>query len=232
MFTETSTCLRVARLDAAFQADLKDKNSFLNNPDGFHEDAKQKAADIDVIEKEMDEIRQVDPLCANMPADFNDGRIYQVALEAARAGDSKATACLLLAQHDSPRVTPQQGRAYAAEVMQLADDGLRRGDWNVALAMPFVYSSRTVDNFSSHLGYAGFLMRPDPVKQLEYSELIRLGTLNGSPVAARLDRRLSLLREMLSPAQRAEADRWAQETYATYYSHSGPVDPETMPCDI
>lgn len=230
LFDDLSECLRVTRMQALFQADIKDKNSFLNNPGGLHFSGKEQTRDLDVIQKELDEIQRADVLCGNLPDDFNDGRIYQAALRAAHAGDANATACLLIAPYDTPRPTPEQGREYAAEVMQLAEDGLRQGNWNVAQAMTFIYSSMSYDGMASHLGYQGFLKRLDPVKELQYSELIRLGTPGNTPEAAGLDRRLSMLRNTMTLAQQAAADRWAQETYARYFLQSGFVNPESSPC--
>ncbi len=230
LFDDLSECLHVSRLDAAFRADIKDKNSFLNNPDNFGLSAKQQTKDLDAIQRELDEIRRADMLCGTLPDDFNDGRIYQAALEAARTGDANATACLLMSPYDTPRPTPEEGREYATEVMRLAANGLRQGNWNVALAMPFIYSYWIGDAGPS--GYFGFLIQPDPVKELQYSELIRLGTPDNTPVAAGLDRRSSMLRSKMSFAQQAAADRWAQETYARYFLHSGFVDPESTPCNF
>lgn len=232
LFENLSECLHVSRLDAAFRADIKDKNSFLNNPGGFQLSAKEQTKDLNVIQKELDEIQRADVLCRNLPDDFNDGRIYQAALQAARAGDADATACLLMAPYDSPRPTPKQGREYTAEVMRLAEDGLHQGNWNIASAMRFIYASWYVDGTGSHVGYQGFLKTPDPVKELQYSELIRLGTLDNTPEAASLDRGLSMMRSTLSPAQQAAADRWAQKTYASYFLHSGFVNPESTPCNF
>ncbi|HEY9111978.1 MAG TPA: hypothetical protein VIM92_09420, partial [Rhodanobacteraceae bacterium] len=167
----------------------------------------------------------------NLPGDFNDGRIYQAALQAARAGDADATACLLVAPWEAPDLKPDQGREYAREVMQLAADGLRQGKWNVALAMGFIYAPWRVDGVGSHVGYQGFLKTPDPVKELQYSELIRLGTPDNSPEAVSLDRGLSMMRGRLSPAQQAVAEQWAEKTYASYFLHSGFVNPEAFPCN-
>lgn len=221
LFNDLSECLHVSRLDAAFRAEVKDKNSFLNNPGGSPLSTKQKTKDLDVIKKELDEIRRTEVLCGNLPGDFNDGRIYQVALQAARAGDADATACLLMAPYDTRRPTPDEGREYATEVMRLAEDGLGEGNWNVASAMRFIYATWSVDGTGSHAGYQGFLKTPDPVKELQYSELIRLGTPDNSPEAVSLDRGLSMMRSRLSPAQQAVAERWAEKTYASYFLHSG-----------
>jgi hypothetical protein len=231
LFDDLSECLRVSRMKALFQADIKDKNSFLNNPDGLQLDAKEQTKDLDVIQNELDEIQHADILCGNLPDDFNDGRIYQAALQAARAGDTDATACLLMAIWKSPRLTPGQGPQYADEVMQLAEDGVRQGNWNVASAMRFIYASWFVDGVGSHVEYQGFLKTPNPVKELQYSELIRLGTPDDTPEAAHLDRGLSMMRSAMNPAQQAAADRWAQETYARYFLRSGFVDPESPSCN-
>lgn len=233
LFESLSECLHVSRLNAAFRADIKDKSSFLNNPGGFQLNAKEQTKDLDVIQKELDKIQRADVLCGNLPDDFNDGRIYQAALRAARAGDADATACLLVAPYDAaPRLTPEQGRGYATEVMRLAEDGLHQGNWNIASAMRFIYASWSVDDVGSHVGYQGFLKTPDPVKELQYSELIRLGTLDNTPEAVSLDRGLSIMRSKMSLAQRAAADHWAQETYASYFLHSGFVNPESTPCNF
>lgn len=231
LFDDLSECLHVSRLDTVFRADIKDKNSFLNNPGGSPLSAKQQTEDLDVIQNELNEIQHADVLCGNLPDDFNDGRIYQAALQAARAGDADATACLLMAPYDSPRPTPEQGQEYATEVMRLAANGLHQGNWNIASAMRFIYASWSVDDIGSHVGYQGFLKTPDPVKELQYSELIRLGTLDNTPEAVSLDRGLSMMRSTLSPAQQGVAEQWAEKTYASYFLHSGFVNPEAFPCN-
>jgi hypothetical protein len=231
LFDDLSECLHVSRLDAAFKADIKDKNSFLNNPGSFGFSAKEQTRDLDVIQQELDEIQRADVLCRNLPDGFNDGRIYQAALQAARAGDADATACLLVAPWEAPELKPGQGREYAHEVMQLAETGLQQGNWKVASAMRFIYAPWHVDGVGSHVGYQGFLKTPDPVKELQYSELIRLGTPDNSPEAVSLDRGLSMMRGRLSPAQQAVAEQWAEKTYASYFLHSGFVNPEAFPCN-
>ena len=231
LFDDLSECLHVARLNTAFRADIKDKNSFLNNPGGFQLSAEEQTKKLDEIQKELDEIQRTGVLCGSSPGDFNDGRIYQAALQAARAGDADATACLMVAPWEAPDVKPGQGREYAREVMRLAANGLRQGNWNVASAMLFIYASWSVDGIDSHVGYQGFLKTPDPVKELQYSELIRLGTPDNSPEAVGLDRGLSMMRGRLSLAQQAVAERWAEKTYANYFLHSGFVNPEAFPCN-
>lgn len=232
LFDDLSECLHVSRLDTAFKAGIKNKNSFLNNPGGSRLSANEQTRDLDVIQQERDEIQRADVLCGNLPDDFNDGRIYQVALQAARVGDADATACLLMAPFDTTRPTPEQGREYVDEVTQLAEDGLRRGNWNVASAMRFIYSPWSIDGIGSRAGYQVFLKTPDPVKELQYSELIRLGTPDDTPEAAHLDRGLSMMRSTLSSAQQGIAERWAERTYTRHFLQSGFVNPESSPCNF
>lgn len=229
LFNEVSECLRVDRLDAFFKKAITDKSWILNNPQaftGFHGDsATDRTQALDQIENELDEIKESHQLCAAAPKRLDDGRIYQIALDAARAGDTRATACLLMAPYKAPSISDRQGKTYSNEVMALATNAIEGGDWNVALAMTYVY------NGMPHEGYSGYVTFVNPEKELAYSELVRMGVPNGSPDAKHLDRRLGFLLQAISPEQKAAALDWARQTYARYFVTSGPVFSDSLPCN-
>jgi hypothetical protein len=105
LFADMSECLLASRLDKAYQNLSRQKDWIVHNPDAYgahggSSDEKQSAA-LTTIEQNEARIRQAHELCAGTSI-LNDGQIYQVALDAARAGDQHALACLLVAPYDSP----------------------------------------------------------------------------------------------------------------------------------
>jgi len=229
LFNDFSECLRIDRLDAAFSRAVNDKTWILNNPDafkGFGGDPKMnRERALDQIEDELDEIKNGRRLCAGAPKNIGDGRIYQIALAAARAGDEHAVACLLMAPYESPPINDQQGQTYSNEVMALARSAIENGSWNVALAMMYVYSGMPRNGYSQYVTFV------DPQKELQYSELVRMGVPDGSPDAMHLDSRLKLLQETIPPDEKAAAMDWARQTYRDYFFARGPVFSDSLPCD-
>lgn len=132
---------------------------------------------------------------------------------------------MLVAPYKSPPVSGQQGSEYANEVFALARNAVEGGDWNVALAMMYVYNGMPQDGFSS------YVTSINPEKELEWSELVRLGAPSASLDAQHLDRRLALLKQSVSKSQVAAATAWAKQMYVKYFSGSGPVYPDSVPCD-
>jgi hypothetical protein len=224
-----SECLLASRLDKAYQNLSRQKDWIVHNPDAYgahggSSDEKQSAA-LTTIEQNEARIRQAHELCAGTSI-LNDGQIYQVALDAARAGDQHALACLLVAPYDSPALTGYQGKEYASYVMQLAQSALQQGSWPAAISMMYVYSGQPLS------AYARTLASYDPVKEFEYSQLVRLGTPDGSIDAQHLDRRLSLMRQTLSRRQVEDGSNWATQTYRQYFFYSGPAFPNSPSCSF
>jgi hypothetical protein len=228
LFNDVSECLRADRLDSAFSKAVNDKNWILNNPESFtgsggDPDVNRKRA-LDQIESELDDIKHARRLCAGAPSDLNDGRIYRIALDAAQSGDTRATACLLIAPYKSPPVSTRDGEIYASEVLALANNAIKNGSWDVAIAMMYVY------NGMPHSGYSQYVTFVDPKKELEYSDLVRMGVPDGSPDAVHLDRRLKILSQSLSSEEASAAMAWAKRMYQNYFFTSGPAFSDSPPC--
>lgn len=229
LFADVSECLLTSRLDKAYQDLSKQRDWIVNNPDAYgarggSSDEKRSAA-LATIEQNEIRIQQAAELCAGA-SNLNDGRIYQVALDAARAGDQHALACLLIAPYDGPTLVGNQGQEYASNVMQLAQSAVQQGSWPAAISMMYVYSGQPLS------AYAGTLGSYDAMKEFEYSQLVRLGTPDGSIDAQNLDRRLGLMQQTLSQQQIQDGKSWANQTYQQYFFYSGPAFPDSLPCSF
>lgn len=158
-----------------------------------------------------------DRLCGNADTLLAHGQFYRYALTAARLGDDDATACVLSGLFDPPTTTPMEAAALDAEAMALGQRALERGHWKTVLALKNVYS---LQGFEGQAGPVSHISRADYLKMLY---LQSLGTPHGTADSSALAQQIQATEAEVTSAQKFSAERWADETYARYFSRSGPV---------
>lgn len=160
---------------------------------------------------ESAEIRQRDleegrTLCAGVGDEILDTLNANLA-QAARLGDADARACYLsrgpLYDQRGLLKQPAALGAYRREATALIETGLKAGDWRVVDLLQSAYEPGAQSLLAGLVG-------ADVYSHYRYLKLYRLGA--ESFRAAQIDRQLALAAANLSPAQRAEADEWAQTT--------------------
>lgn len=146
---------------------------------------------------------------------------------AAELGDIDARACYL---KQGPNVDPRSFATrpelldgYRRSVKSLIDSGLEAGDWKVVDIVRHASRAGSDSLLSGLLG-------SDPALHYRYLKLYRLGM--GPRDGARLDPQLDAAAASLSPAQRMDADVWAQTTLQKNFSgYSAQETPEGWdPC--
>lgn len=127
--------------------------------------------------------------------------------QAARLGDADARACYLSRGplYDTRGLLKQPGAlgVYRQQATRLIQSGLAAGDWRVVDLLQSAYEPGAQSMLAGLVG-------TDPYQHYRYLKLYRLGA--ESFRAAQIDRQLALAGAALSPAQRDEADEWAQTT--------------------
>jgi len=186
---------------------------------GLDDPVKQQEA-LASIQRNVQHILDTQQMCEGTEAMLADGAIYGAMLQAARLGDTAASACALVAPYAGPKLTPEQAAAYADETRRYAEAALRKGSWANVFALASVSSRQLSDGGGG--GYEAYTYRPDPVMPLRYWALMRHGMAEGTEDAKTFDGGITALSSAVTPAQRDGALRWADETYAKYFSASGP----------
>ncbi|WP_109124316.1 hypothetical protein [Dyella sp. C11] len=229
VFDGARECMIAARLDAFYQHALQDKHWILNqpeSPDASAWDKQYRESTIQAIQQGMERVQRDIPNCGSFfHENLDDGRMLAMALAAARTGDDQATACLMTVNYKGRSPSPEENAAFAQEVMRLANDGMQRGSWQIVEAMREVVGSRSVEG-----GQLTPLSYPDQAKSWAYARLYRLGLPDDSPAAIHMDKVLSEV-STTSPAEQAKAQEWAQGIYQRYFIHSGPAQPDAIPCE-
>lgn len=127
--------------------------------------------------------------------------------QAARLGDADARACYLSRGplYDTRGLLKQPGAlgVYRQQASKLIQVGLAAGDWRVVDLLQSAYEPGAQ-------GMLAGLVGSDPYQHYRYLKLYRLGA--ESFRTAQIDRQLARAGAALSPAQRDQADEWAQTT--------------------
>jgi hypothetical protein len=138
------------------------------------------------------------------------------ALKAAQLGDLKATRCYLGGLLSSHTTGLLDHREWLTEFKQyapvLADYGLKHGDWGVVALDGFAHRGI----FSTSL--FGQTVQPDPVQAYQYLKLQQIGATGD--FAKKITDQTSAAAADLTPAQIAQGDAWAQDTYDRYFNGS------------
>jgi hypothetical protein len=182
-----------------------------------------------IIERNAQRVRETPWMCEGTETMLADGSIYETMLLAARLGDTAASACALVAPYRGPKLTPEQATAYASETRRYAEAALRKGSWANVSALATV-SGRLLSD-GGDAGYGAYTYRSDQAMQLRYWALMRHGMADGTADAKTLDGGIAAMSASVTPAQRNEALRWADETYVKYFTSSGPSSAAMTLCE-
>ena len=176
------------------------------------ETMQQRERMLDSIQKELDYVKRNEAFCANVD-DSTMQQYVPSSLKAAQLGDIRATRCYLggsmnftsgLLDH------PEWLTDFKQNAMSLADQGIQRGDWGVAGLLGHAYAGYFSSSFLAQL------TGNDPVKAYRYLKLQLLGATD--TFVDKLDKQLAQAADGLSSDQLAQADAWAQSTYAAHFS--------------
>jgi hypothetical protein len=226
LFAESRQCLKAGRMKSFFKG--VDYATWLVNNQKILEamDEPRRNLTMSQVEANIGLVETSSRLCANADAGLSDGQMYGIAFAAARLGNDDATACLLSAPYDPPKMTPAQSNAFDTEAMALGQRALDHGNWNAVLGMQHVYSA---------VGAEGQL---PPVSHINYADLLKLVSLQlrGTPPTSSqrlpLERQIEALEATVTPAEKFAAERWADDMYARVFFASGPApSPESVACD-
>lgn len=226
LFGEARQCLMARRLQDFFKGKTFETWVASEQPYLRSLDSAERARVMQGVKARIALADSHDRLCGNTDAVLANGKIYRIALAAARLGDDDATACILSGAYDAPKMTPIQAAAFDSEAMELGARALTRGHWNTVLALQTVYG---VSGIEGQVGPVSHINAEDFLKVLH---LQWRGTPQGTPESSELARRIEIVEAGVTPAQQFAAERWADETYARFFSASGPlVETETGGCD-
>ncbi|MEG3792092.1 hypothetical protein V1318_18400 [Lysobacter sp. CCNWLW3] len=181
---------------------------------------------LDAIEERKPVMQRFHELCGGASEDMLASLVPSIQ-RAAELGDVDARACYLKQGPNlDPRsfaTRPELLDGYRRSVKSLIDSGMAAGDWKV---VDIVRNASRVGSESLLSGLLG----SDPALHYRYLKLYRLGM--GAREGARLDLQLDAAAASLSPAQRMDADVWAQTALHKHFSgHSAQDAPEGWdPC--
>ena len=176
---------------------------------------------LDAMELRQQSARNTQALCDGVDEAMLGTLVANLA-QAARLGDKEARACYLgrgpLYDPRSLLAHPESLRAYRSDATTMIDAGLAAGDWRIVDLLRHAYEPGAQ-------GLLAGLVAADPAGHYRYLKLYRLGAEPHR--AARLDRELAAAFANLTPAQVADADRWAQSALRNGFD--GPSTGATPP---
>lgn len=137
--------------------------------------------------------------------------LYDLALSLGRQGDMEAANCFVEAPWaipSGPSVEADKlGSIYAANAKQLAQYGLRRGNWRSALAA--FYAAQAEHGITVGIGFS-------PQEKYSLARLLQMGSVD-SETSSRYGYDAARLAAGLSAGEIATADKQASTMYESYY---------------
>lgn len=175
---------------------------------------------LDAMELRQQGVRKTQELCADASPQMLDSLVPNIA-QAARLGDEDARACYLgrgplydsrgLLEH------PESLQSYRDDARSLIESGIAAGDWRVVDLLQQAYEPGAQGLLAGVVG-------TDPAQHYRYLKLYRLGAEEHR--VAQLDRQLAAAAANLSPAERAQADEWAQSNLPNFRGPSTAGTPQ------
>lgn len=174
---------------------------------------------LDAVELRRQAESNSQQLCDGVNDAMLDSLVPNIA-QAARLGDERARACYLergpLYDARSLIKHPDSIRNYRAAATSMIDAGLAKGDWRVVDLLQKAYEPGAQGLLAGVVG-------TDPAQHYRYLKLYRLGAEPHR--VAQLDQQLAAIAANLSPAQRADADDWAQTKLRDFQGPSTQTTP-------
>ena len=176
------------------------------------------AVQLDAIESRKQVMQKFHTLCDGASGDMLDSLVPDLR-QAALLGEEYARSCYLQRgpAYDTRRLVnhPEWLDDYRDSVQSLIGSGIAAGDWKVVDILQNAYAP---DSDSALAGVLG----ADPYRYYRYLKLYRLGA---EPYrAGQLNQQLIEAAALLSPAQLAEADEWAQATFQQNFNASSSTE--------
>jgi len=191
----------------------------LDLPDNFQGPTTQIGnpdAMLSMLHDQLDYADAAMPSCAGVTENQLD-EIPEWTLRAAKAGDENAVQCLVgmdLGSMGNFIEHPDWLRQYKDNVLGLAAEGVRRGDWHVVSLLENAYGG------DADTLLIGPVLSQDPFEQYKYLKLQMLGASAKAADINRLGSRANGLMSQLVAAQISAADQWASQTYRQSFSGS------------
>lgn len=185
--------------------------------------------------------------CAGLNEELSDRRVYAIAWDAAKSGDTVAGCCYVYAgfhMTDAMHHDPRQLAEYQRNAPILVDEGVRRGDWSIVDIL-WLNSNRNVGvdavdpswrfTLSPDIPAGAFLplggRRADTVSFYRYMRLRRFGATPEYGVS--LDKELAELATNLLVNIVKAQDAIAEDLYRRYFTKSkGRTGHENDICEL
>jgi hypothetical protein len=175
--------------------------------------------------------------CAGTEAIVADDRaMLDAELIAARLGDTQAADCFVTSaalfatpgthMGPNPEYDATVAKPFAEAALEIAMQGVERGDWRMVVVLVSAYS-----NEGANL-YSFVLAQPDPARHYAYSVLLRLGHIDPEQLAREREMPLDPVAFGIDVDTASDMEAWAQETYERYFINSEPLPyPSYYSCD-
>jgi hypothetical protein len=222
LFKEASECLAMRRIDERMSSRLSDRHSILNDRDRQGGSEDKTLVEMKGAQQRADASRT---MCEGTKNIISNENIYDMALTAAKLGDTAASACFIAAPWpvENKDVDLSKARQYRDEAEILGESAIKKGNWRVVQAM-----ASAASGFGNG-GYSSYIYKQDFVAQLRYEKLLRLGATPDRDEAKNLDLAIQILSSRVSSADIATADEWAHKIYTKFYS-TVPLPAQSTAC--
>lgn len=221
-FAQANRCFQGAQAKAFLDRKTRESGSWANQADQMRKLSQEQ---LDAIEQRTQLAREYETSCKDSAAAIESGGLYDLAQQAADAGDAAAGYCYASGMLPSPKEwESDESRQiqYRMKAREYIDEGLRSGDWRaVVLAL---------QSSSGGVGRLASVMKADPEMAYELTKLQRLGSSRS--VALELDKQLELRAQNLTPAAINAADRRAETVYQKHFSAAGAYTGDIVACQI
>ena len=216
LFRDTTVCAQVKSISANIQ---RRANTVLATPvprANTTGNSSQQAYSqmLDRIQNQQNFIDANAALCDGLTQDQIDSA-FPNSLVAAQLGDPIAADCFVNsgAVGVPPGLinNPDLIRVYAAQALQAAQLAVENGDWPIVGQLQMAYGGIPLNLLSQVTGV-------DPVQQYRYSKLFALHLSPGANLD-RANQQLSEIAQKISRSDEADAQAWAQDTYARIASN-------------
>lgn len=223
-YRSLAMCAKYKRMSAGVQIIKDDPLSWFN-----HEEARASLSpkQLQEVEKAVTFVEDNAERCEPTSSDdmATSIHLYSAALAAGYAGDLQAAKCYVLAPWPASvgdgAPLPQLRDEYVTNVDHMIEMGLKGGDWGMVNVLIGAYGAL------NH-GLQAVGLPNDPAKAYGYQRLQRLGAQGD--LVKQADQSLSVFAKRISPREKLEQEKWADETYAKYFSQH-PVAHDQVDCD-
>ena len=195
-------------------------------------------------EQAQEFIKQNGAYCKGLPAGEIERKLKASALlTAAKLGDEEAAACFVSdtfyyarpmpyddTTYPAERDDPELAAMYSTEAVQVAEAGIRRGDWRMVAMLGLIYSDGSSAN-----PFGNKLARPNGEKHYLYGVLRLLGVTDPDWLQRIRETPMRVcggVTTITSSKRAGELRDEAQQLFDTYFRDSGPVPEDMALCDM